>query len=116
MTMKIARISGEGTIIFTDGVVFEGSFQNSKPRGIGTMFYKKEKGCRVCGDGDNGLTRLEIATISGEVTVVYNNGDKYEGAFKYSKPHGEGKMTSRDGQVCEGFWEDGKLALAWKIK
>ena len=47
---------------------------------------------------------------SGKGTIKYDNGDVYEGEFRDSKPHGQGKITYRDdGRICKGNWEDGKL-------
>ena len=52
----------------------------------------------------------KMKKCSGNGTIKYDNGDAYEGKFKDSEPHGQGKMTYiDDGRVCEGNWQDGKL-------
>mmetsp|Transcript_2650 Transcript_2650/g.4008 ORF Transcript_2650/g.4008 Transcript_2650/m.4008 type:complete len:94 (+) Transcript_2650:37-318(+) len=42
-------------------------------------------------------------------TINYDNGDVYDGAFQGPTAHGIGKMTFKDGRICEGIWEDGKI-------
>ena len=47
--------------------------------------------------------------------ITYDNGDVYEGGWKYSMRHGWGKMTYNNGDVYEGEWENNKENLeAWK--
>ena len=48
---------------------------------------------------------------SGEGTITYDSGDVYEGAFRNAEPDGVGKMTYKDGHICEGIWEYGALIL-----
>ncbi len=33
----------------------------------------------------------------------------YDGEFENDEPHGVAKMTYKDGRVCQGFWEEGKM-------
>jgi hypothetical protein len=33
----------------------------------------------------------------------------YDGAFRNSEPHGVGKMTYKDGRICDGIWKNGKI-------
>ena len=47
--------------------------------------------------------------ISGEGTINYDDGDVYEGAFKDDEPDGVGKMAYKDGRICEGIWENGRI-------
>ena len=42
-------------------------------------------------------------------SIVYENGDKYIGEFRYGKYHGQGKLTFKDGGSIEGNWKDGLL-------
>ena len=46
---------------------------------------------------------------SGKGTIAFDNGDVYEGAFQDNEPHGVGKMTYKDGRICEGIWKKGKI-------
>ena len=50
-----------------------------------------------------------MKTISGKGTITYDSGDMYDGEIQDNKPHGVWKMTSKDGRVREGIWEDGKI-------
>ena len=47
--------------------------------------------------------------ISGKGTIIYDNGDVYEGALKDGALDGVGKMTYKDGRVCEGIWYKGEI-------
>ena len=47
--------------------------------------------------------------ISGKGTITYDNDDVYEGEFQDAEPHGVGKMTYKDGRICEGIWKKGKI-------
>ena len=47
--------------------------------------------------------------VSGKGTIHYDNGDVYDGAVRNNEPHGVGKMTYKDGRVCEGIWKKGKI-------
>jgi hypothetical protein len=50
-------------------------------------------------------------SASGNGTLNFKNGDVYEGEFKNSKPHGQGKMTfnNKDGRIYTGEWMKGKF-------
>jgi hypothetical protein len=40
-------------------------------------------------------------------TLTYPNGDKYEGEFNGTSPHGKGTLTFKDGSKFEGQIKDG---------
>ena len=50
-----------------------------------------------------------MKNFSGNGTITYDNGDVYEGAVRSNEPEGLGKMTYKDGRVCEGIWEEGEI-------
>ena len=50
-----------------------------------------------------------MTKFSGQGTITYDNGDVYDGVFANSEPDGIGKMTHKDGRICEGIWENGKI-------
>jgi hypothetical protein len=58
-----------------------------------------------------------MTKCSGVGTIKYDNGDVYEGEFKDSTPHGQGKIIYSDERICEGNWKNGKLRIGtckWK--
>jgi hypothetical protein len=40
--------------------------------------------------------------------MLFVDGSTYIGNFKADKPHGKGKMTSKDGTTKIGTWDAGK--------
>jgi len=42
--------------------------------------------------------------INGYGTMAYWNGDIYEGAWKAGKRHGNGRLISAQGDLCQGIW------------
>jgi len=47
---------------------------------------------------------LEESHISGYGTMAYRFGSIYEGYWKEGKKHGNGRLITTQGQVCEGKW------------
>ena len=104
----IKSISAVGTITYTNGNVYEGSYRSlfkpdgtpedefqPKPHGEGTL--TNENGKLVCeGIWVDGKLHLDDKTISvaeEEDTIYYKNGNIYRGAIENFKPHGVGTMT-----------------------
>jgi len=58
---------------------------------------------------DTSSKKSKTKKHSGKGTINYDNGDVYDGAFQGPTAHGIGKMTFKDGRICEGIWEDGKI-------
>ena len=53
---------------------------------------------------------MKVKYCSGKGTIHYTrDAAVYEGEFLNSQPHGAGKMTYKDGRVCEGEWRNGKM-------
>ena len=59
---------------------------------------------------------MNIKNFSGKGTINYTKGAAvYEGEVLNSKPHGIGKMTYKDGRVCEGIWEEGEFVYEGEL-
>ncbi len=80
--------------------IYEGSFENYIPQGIGVLEYKDGK--LYFGSIINGLEQ-------GEGTMTYPNGDRYQGYFYNKLRYGYGRLTSKDG-TYEGYWVNNKPA------
>ena len=55
------------------------------------------------GDNVDNITR-------GKGTLIYSNGDKYEGYIIDNMPNGKGTLSLANGDKYEGKWLNGKLA------
>ena len=104
--LAIKCISAVGTINYSNGNVYKGSYRSlfkpdgtpkdelqPKPHGEGKL--TNENGQLVCeGIWVDGALHLDDKTISVEEedTIYYKNGNIYKGAIKNFKPHGVGTM------------------------
>ena len=106
-TDMIKCISAEGTINYSNGNVYKGSYRSlfkpdgspfdkfqPKPHGDGVLTNKD--GRVVCeGNWEDGNLHLDDKTISvaeEEDTIYYKNGNIYKGAIENFQPHGVGTM------------------------
>jgi hypothetical protein len=90
--------SGNGTIKYINGDVYEGEFKDSTPHGEGKMTFIDDG--RVC-EGNWKGGKLQKGTCK------WKDGSVYEGELVDGKPHGKGKLTSSIGNVYEGYLKDG---------
>lgn len=120
---------GYGTLIYENGDKYEGQWSNGLINGYGTMTYadgsKKEGGWTdgnlmfevIIGNGNTITYRGAYynATYTGKLlnilphgygTLVLDNGDKYEGEFKFGKKNGKGTYTWADGTTYVGEWKN----------
>ena len=92
-------------------VTWSGDCLNGKAHGIGITVWRNKKSGKwverpIVGNTLNGR-------MSGEVTVFYENGDKYVGMLHSNgNRNGQGTYTHSDGSVLEGIWKDGKFQYA----
>ncbi|WP_443636098.1 trypsin-like peptidase domain-containing protein [Candidatus Njordibacter sp. Uisw_058] len=94
-------------------VTWSGDCLNGKAHGIGIKVWRFKKSGKwverpVVGNSLNGR-------MSGEVTVFYENGDKYVGMLHSNgNRNGQGTYTYQNGRVEEGIWKDSKFQYANK--
>jgi hypothetical protein len=53
--------------------------------------------------------RLWYTDVFYEKKTVNDNNGSYTGEFRYGRPHGRGKYTSKDGISYEGEWKNGRM-------
>lgn len=117
------RLNGLGTVRFQDDARYAGQWRDGQATGLGAREkpgVDRAEGNFVAGRLEGlGVRRTltEPATVqSGEFRAgllegpgVESMGDqRYEGGFRAGKRHGFGQVTSADGKVQSGRWEDGK--------
>jgi serine/threonine protein kinase len=117
------RLNGLGTVRFADDTRYAGQWRDGQASGLGSREkpgVDRAEGNFVAGRLEGlGVRRTlgEPATAqSGEFRAdllegpgVETVGDqRYEGGFRGGKRNGYGQVTSADGKVQSGRWEDGK--------
>ena len=117
------RLNGLGTVRFEDDTRYAGQWRDGQPTGLGA----REKPGVERAEGNFVAGRLEglgVRRTLGEPVTVQSGefragllegpgveavGDRrYEGGFRGGKRQGYGQVTSADGKVQSGRWEDGK--------
>ena len=117
------RLNGLGTVRFEDDTRYAGQWRDGQATGLGA----REKPGVERAEGNFVAGRLEglgVRRTLGEPVTVQSGefragllegpgveavGDqRYEGGFRGGKRHGYGQVTSADGKVQSGRWEDGK--------
>ena len=86
-------------LILPGGGVYEGTYMNGKPHGIGTIKWPDNE--LYSGEWKDGKPH-------GRGTR-WRDGIIYEGAYMNGKSHGHGKMRWPDGIIYEGEWKDGNM-------
>ena len=82
-----SKYDGEGYIDYPNGDKFKGLFKNGKREGVGTYTYAN-------GDVLNG--NYSADELNGNGKVIGANGYRYEGGFKNGLKHGEGREWQAD--------------------
>lgn len=97
---------GYGKMIYADGSAhksYEGNWKKGKPEGYGTMVWPAERPySSYTGEFSNGK-------MHGEGTMTYSNGNIYAGEWNRGQMHGQGTMTYSDGKIKSGLWQYGKF-------
>ncbi len=122
---------GKGRMQQATGHVYEGSFFDGYKAGIGV--YKFANGRVYEGemykDVMHGKGRFhmvdwlytgdfQLGKLTGKGKLVYltgtDKGSEYEGDFVDGKPHGEGQLRDKDGQIQWGTFENGRMVKQTK--
>ncbi|GAX18055.1 hypothetical protein FisN_25Hh029 [Fistulifera solaris] len=94
---------GYGTITWTNGDVYKGSFVQNQRHGHGILVFaspdaEKPDNGEYVGDWKENL-------MHGEGTRRYPNGDVYVGYYEQGKRHGHGEFYYANGDTYSGPWE-----------
>ena len=101
--------SGEGTMIFTNGDVYQGMWQDGWREGQGRIIYAE--------GNEAGLAEYDgewvVGHREGYGKLVYSNGDVYEGEWRLDAQEGQGTMTFSENDSVQrvsytGGWKNGK--------
>lgn len=85
------KLNGFGTFYFKDGNIYEGEFQDGKIKGDGTLYYVEDNDSVTITahwDGSN--------TFPSEASLLFANGDLYEGAINNGFPTEDGVWTTEE--------------------
>lgn len=97
--IKYGRITGAGTIVQDDGIVYTGDVEDGMSHGKGIVKFTDSTY-----EGD-----FFRNVLWGNGTYKYRDGSVYEGSVKKGVPDGKGKFTRIDGSSFVGEFEGGKL-------
>lgn len=110
-------------MVFNDGIVWDGSWDDDKFSGKGKVVIKdgKYRGGvyegDICRNVPYGKGSIDIEGVGyyegdwkghgmyGVGTMCFNDGEIYEGKWKQGEMHGEGKLTRISGEVITGTWD-----------
>lgn len=95
---KKDKTSANGTITYTTGDVYEGTFNGVMRNGKGKITYKSS------GDVYEGDFVNDLRT--GTAVITFGNGDVYEGEVLNGQMHGNGKYTFADGAWYRGEFSE----------
>jgi len=95
---KEDEFHGKGTLTFSDGQTYTGSWKNDLNHGKG--IYTWPSGDTYDGDWKNGNEH-------GKGIYTWHNGNKYIGEYKNGLRHGKGTYTYSDGKKYIGEYKNG---------
>ena len=94
-------INGQGTLTYSDGTLYQGSFKNHKKHGQGTI--TTPNGNKYSGEWQNDIKQ-------GQGNLILSDGKKYIGQFKAGKYDGQGELSYPDGKKEIGLFKNGKFS------
>ena len=120
---KDGLLSGNGTLIWLNELKYEGEFKADNRHGFGILQRKNELVYEGYWDNNNydGFGKVYFppddvrkrlsfegyfkdGVASGNGTVIWVDGNKYEGEFKANIRHGFGIQNQTNGVFYEGYW------------
>jgi hypothetical protein len=117
--MKGKKASGQGTLVYKSGDVYEGEWEDGYSNGQGTCTFANGniyvgswkndlfdgEGVYTWSDGVVFTGQWANGEYSGPGTLVYPNGDVFKGEFTGSTLSGKGSCTYANGDIYEGEWK-----------
>ena len=88
----------ENTIVYSDGSVYVGEFENGIKNGYGVYYFS---------NGDVYEGNFKDDKRNGYGVYYFSNGDEYEGNFENGQITGEGTYRWASGRVYTGVFENG---------
>ena len=101
---KDNKMHGNGKFTFDDEYVYEGMFENGKRVGRGKLYFPDSEDAKMYEGFFNDEFTCDI-----EGKILYSNGDIYEGFWNDGMRHGIGKYIYANGNIYEGNFEDDKM-------
>lgn len=99
--LVIGKADGEGTLFFTNGVWYKGSWKNN-------MFYGK--GYLRFPTGEYYEGEFAEHMMQGNGVFKWPTGEKYVGGFLYNQRDGQGKFTWSNGTYYEGGFKENEAS------
>ncbi len=113
--IKNGKANGQGTMTYADGTVKKGIWKDDE-------FVKSQSNPTISSNSVQTIFRTIIFTngdkydgemrdgkYNGQGTYIFANGVKYVGEFKDGSFNGQGTKTYIDGTYAKGIWKDNKL-------
>ena len=105
------KLHGQGTYFYANGAKYVGEWVNNKKQGKGTYYYVNPTATYDGDWYDNVRHGYGVEEIHAQVGT-----QRYEGEWKNDKRNGMGKLVRIDGEVAEGYFENGKFVRAAKLE
>lgn len=97
---------GQGELVWKNGDVFKGMFENGVRQGQGTLTYAGKNGEDDSGEYVGGWANDKM---HGNGTRRYPNGGLYIGEYEYGRKEGEGRFYYANGDLYWGSWHRNKM-------
>ena len=117
------KMSGDGELKYSNGDVYQGEWNDGEFNGWGKYTYASNgdvyegywKGGCQDGEGNYKSSKFEYkgewqeGWINGKGTMIYPNGEYYDGDFVENERYGNGTYHFKSGNTYEGEWVDGRF-------